>query len=148
MGISRLDEFAARHHGLVTRRAAVKAGLSERAWYRAIEAGQLERIHPGVCRMYGASSTAVQRIHAAVLAAGKGALASHRSAARLWGLPRPEDEPVDLILPQRTHRALVVGATVHRPRDLLDLNPSRKDGIRTTNNLRTLCDLGAVDAAA
>jgi hypothetical protein len=53
MGISSLDAFAARHHGLVTRRAAIKAGLSERAWYRAIEAGQLERIHPGVCRMYG-----------------------------------------------------------------------------------------------
>ncbi len=42
----------------------------------------------------------------------------------------------------------MAGAIVHRPRDLLDLNPSRKDGIRTTNILRTLCDLGALDAAA
>ena len=42
----------------------------------------------------------------------------------------------------------MAGATVHRPRDLLDLNPSRKDGIRTTNILRTLCDLGAVDPVA
>jgi very-short-patch-repair endonuclease len=75
-------------------------------------------------------------------------MASHRSAARLWGLPRPDDEPVDLILPTRTTRALVAGALVHRPRDLLDLNPSRKDGIRTTNILRTLCDLGAVDPTA
>ena len=99
MGISILDAFAARHHGLVTRRAAVKAGLSERAWYRAIERGQLERLHPGVCRMYGAPSSPAQQIHAAVLAAGRGAMASHRSAARLWGLPRPDDECVDLILP-------------------------------------------------
>ncbi len=33
-------------------------------------------------------------------------------------------------------------------RDLLDLAPSRRDGIPTTNILRTLCDLGALDAAA
>jgi very-short-patch-repair endonuclease len=98
--------------------------------------------------MYGAVPTPVQIIHAAVLAAGKGAMASHRSAARLWGIPRPDGEVVDLILPRRTREAKIAGAMAHRPRDLLDLNPSRKEGVPTTNILRTLCDLGAVDASA
>jgi very-short-patch-repair endonuclease len=146
MSISALDQFARDHHGLVTRRAAGKAGLSVRSWYRAIERGQLEQLHPGVCRMFGAERTPIQAIHAAVLAAGNGAMASHRSAARLWGIPRPDDEPVDLILPRRNREATIIGAAVHRPRDLLDLKPSRKARIPTTNILRTLCDLGAVDA--
>jgi very-short-patch-repair endonuclease len=148
MGINVLDQFARDHHGLVTRRAAIRAGLSERAWYRAIEAGSIEQLHHGVCRMFGAQQSPTQAIHAAVLAAGRGAMASHRSAARLWGIPRPDDDPVDLILPKRTRKATLVGAFVHRPRDLLDLKPSRREGIPTTNILRTLCDLGALDAAA
>ena len=39
------------------------------------------------------------------------------------------------------------GVIVHRPRDLTDLNPVRKLNIATTNVLRLLCDLGAVDPA-
>jgi very-short-patch-repair endonuclease len=146
--ISVLDSFAKDHHGLITRRAAAKAGLAVRSWYRAIDQGLLEQLHPGVCRMFGAGVTPEQMIHAAVLAAGRGAMASHRSAARLWGIPRPDGEPVDLILPKRARRASVAGALVHRPRDLLDLKPSRRERIPTTNILRTLCDLGVFDAAA
>src|SRR5262245_53824967 len=118
MDISVLDGFASDHHSLVTRRAAGAVGVSARSWYRAIDHGLLEQLHPGVCRMFGAPSTPIQAIHAAVLAAGAGALASHRSAARLWGIPRPDDDPVDVILPRRTREAAVAGAAVHRPRDL------------------------------
>jgi very-short-patch-repair endonuclease len=148
MGISSLDLFANDHHGLVTRKAAGNAGMSARSWYRAIERGQLEPLHPGVCRMFGAAPTPLQAIHAAVLAAGTGAMASHRSAARLWGIPRPDDELVDVILAHRSREATIAGAAIHRPRDLLDLKPSRRERIPTTNILRTLCDLGALDAAA
>jgi very-short-patch-repair endonuclease len=42
----------------------------------------------------------------------------------------------------------VDGAQVHRPRDHLDLKPVLRKNIRTTNILRTLCDLGALDPAA
>jgi len=149
MSISALDSYARAHHGLVTRRAAGSAGISVRTWYRAIERGQLEVVHPGVCRMFGAERTAVQAIHAAVLATGRGALASHRSAARLWGIPRPDDEQVvDITLASRSRQSTLLGVLAHRPRDVLDLNPSRRQGIRTTNVLRTLCDLGAVDGPA
>ena len=37
------------------------------------------------------------------------------------------------------------GVTVHRPRDLLDLKPVLRQRVPTTNVLRLLCDLGAVD---
>jgi very-short-patch-repair endonuclease len=147
MDLRAIDQFAERHNGLVTK-AAVTATRAERTWYRAIERGELEPLHPGVARLYGTAATPTQRIHAAVLAAGPGALASHRSAARLWGIPRPDDDPVDVILPRRTRQATVAGARVHRPRDLLDLRPSRREHVPCTNILRTLCDLGALDPAA
>jgi hypothetical protein len=85
-------------------------------------------------------------IQGAVMAAGPDALASHRSSAFLWGAERPPDDPIDLILPRRTRRARLSGVVVHRPRDLEQLRPVWRHGIPTTDPLRTLLDLGAVDA--
>jgi very-short-patch-repair endonuclease len=122
--------------------------MSKRSWRRAVAQGRFIGLHPGVARMPGAAAGRTSTIHAAVLAAGAGAMASHRSAARLWGIARPDDEPVDVLLPRRTRQATVTGAAVHRPRDLLDLRPSAREHVPCTNILRTLCDLGALDPEA
>jgi very-short-patch-repair endonuclease len=74
-------------------------------------------------------------------------MASHRSAAHLWGVERPETDPIDVTLPGRSRRARLEGVTIHRPRDLEDLRPVVRHGIPATNPLRVLVDLGAVDAA-
>jgi very-short-patch-repair endonuclease len=147
--LHQLDRFAASHHGVVTLQACLDAGLSERTWYRALGSGELEVMHRGVARVPGTVRTRWQRISAAVLAVGPGALASHRSAAELWGVERPADEVVDVILPARRRRSssLLDGVLVHRPRDQRDLRPSRRSNVLCTNILRTLCDLGAVDPA-
>jgi very-short-patch-repair endonuclease len=145
MELLHLDIYARDHHGLVTRAAAKRAGISAATWYRALEQGLLEPLHRNVARMYGAEKTTEQVIAAAVLAAGDGALASHRSAAFLWGIPRPDGEAPDVMLVKRSRRASVDGAHIHRPRDHLDLKPVLRKNIRTTNILRTLCDLGALD---
>jgi hypothetical protein len=85
---------------------------------------------------------------AAVLGSGPGAIASHRTAAELWGVPRPEGEPIDVILPSRGRRATLPGVVAHRPRDYADLVPVLRQRIPTTNVLRMLCDLGACDPHA
>ena len=124
------------------------SGLSEDAWRRAIRAGSLIRVHPGVARLVGAPDSPEQRMAAAVLAGGLGALASHRSATYLWGVPRPEHDPVDIIVPERRALRRLAGVVVHRPRDHAHLAPpQRRSNIQCTNVLRTLCDLGAVDGA-
>lgn len=145
MKIDALELFAHDHHGLVTRDVALRRGMSRFQWYKAIESGLLEPIHPGVCRLCGAPPTREQAIAAAVLGAGPGAMASHRSAAHLWGIPRTDDDPLEIILPVRTRRATLDGVIVHRPRDRRDLSPVLRQNIRTSNVLRLLCDLGAVD---
>lgn len=92
-----LDDTASDNHGLVTR---TSSKLSRSAWYRAISAGSLEQMHPGVARLPGTVRSYRQRLAAAVLAVheptnggigesrtadgGASALASHRSSAALW----------------------------------------------------------------
>ncbi len=146
MRLSDLDRLATANHGVISQ---ATSGLSRSSWYRAIAAGQLEQVYPGVARLHGSARTIEQRISAAVLATGPRSLASHRSAAYLWGIPRPADDPLDVITPITRRRSTWFdGLVVHRPRDLGRLRPQRRSGIACTNVLRTVLDLGAVDPGA
>ena len=148
MDLRRVSAFAATHHGLLTLTAFLALGGSRSSWFRAIAASQFERVHPCVVRMPGSPQTREQRILAAVWGAGPGAVASHRSAAYLWGVDRPEDDPIDIIVPQRSGRIdLGPDVVIHRPRDLRELRPVIRRGIPCVNPFRMLSDLGAVDAA-
>jgi very-short-patch-repair endonuclease len=140
-----IDTFASRHHGLITRDRARRLGVSRSSWYRAIASEMLEQIHPNVARTRGSPETWEQQALAAVWAAGHQALASHRTSARLWGIDRPDADPIDVLLTSRTRGGNLPGAVLHRPRDLLDLRPITRQRIPTTNPLRMLLDLGAVD---
>ena len=142
--LQRADAFARRHRGLLP---FEQSGMSRAEWNRAISRGDLELRHRDVARLYGAPIDAMLLVQAAVLGGGPAALASHRSAAMLWGVERPWDDPVDIILPARSRRSRIAGVVVHRPRDLAQLRPVWRWGIATTDPLRTLLDLGAVDAA-
>jgi very-short-patch-repair endonuclease len=147
MDIQRLDLFASSNHGLVTRDAAARAGISKAAWFRWHATGRLVGLYPGVARLPGSPQTREQHIAAAVLAAQPGAMASHRSAAHLWGVPRSDDDPIDVMLVRRTRGLALDGVILHRPRDDKDLSPVLRSRIRTSTILRFLCDLGAVDPA-
>ena len=157
MELSSLDQLARRQHGIVARR---QTQLTEAAWRRAIDSGKLIGVHPGVARLVGTADTPEQRIMAAVTSIGPGALASHRSAAHLHGVPGMADsilDEVDIIVVDNTRRDRRTrsvnarnrqGVRVHRPRDLRRLTPQRIANIPCTSVLRTLVDLGAVAPAA
>jgi very-short-patch-repair endonuclease len=159
--LRRIDNRSRTQHGLITRKQALSAGISSATWYRMIEAGLLEQVHPNVARLYGAAPTLHQRALAAVLAAGATTVASHRTAAALWDLPGfdadqavpppPDDDPdvdpvvvppVHVIVTSRTRGLNLAAVAVHRPTDHRDLTAIRRDGVPTTNILRTLCDIG------
>ena len=142
MRLSDLDDWSRAHHGIITLQSS---GLTRSAWYRAVRSGTIVQLHPFVGRLPGTAQTAEQRIIAGVSAVGITALASHRSAARLWGIPRPDDDPVDLIDARTGTQTQFDGVIVHRPSDRQRLTPQRRFQIRCTNVLRTLADLGAVD---
>jgi very-short-patch-repair endonuclease len=142
MRLSDFDDWARQHHGLITLRAS---GLTIDAWRRAVRAGSLIEVHRHVARLPGTPTHQQQEIHAAVLATGGLAMASHQSAAVLWNLIEPTDALTHLTVPERNRRPRLAGVVVHRPTDRQQLTPQRRHGIRCTDPLRTLCDLGADD---
>lgn len=145
MDLRALEPFAARHHGLLRRADAERLGVSKSSWYRAIDSGLLVPLFPNVVRLPGAPATFQQRALAAVWTLGGPALTSHRTSARLWGLERPDDDPLEVILPSRARCITLPGVVVHRPRDLIDLRPVVRDGVPTSIPVRMLLDLAAVE---
>lgn len=136
-----MSQLAAGQHGVVTRRQLARSGFAPRTIDNWVASGRLERLHPAVYCVAGAPSTDHRALMAAVLAAGSGCLASHRSAAWLWGLGDP---PLPEVVVPRSRRPRLHGVVVHHPLDLPKARRSVKDGIPVTNPLRTLVDLGAV----
>ena len=140
-----VDRLGRAQHGLVTRAQVIGAGWSASGVRRRVAAGRLVVVRPGVYRLAGVPVTWEQRLLAAVLAAGPGAVASHRSAARLWGLM--DDDAVEVtVLAGRRPR--LPEAVVHRSGDLSQDPPVRRSGIPVTSPLRLLVDLGSVVRAS
>jgi very-short-patch-repair endonuclease len=137
-----LRRLAAHQHGLISRAQANDAGLSRSGWYGQLASGLLREVQPGVAALEGAPPTAEQFILAAVLSL-PGAVASHRSAAFLWGAELDGAHPVDVIAP-RSVGARRVGVTIHRPRPHPPVRAIIRNGVNATTPVRTLLELGAV----
>ncbi|HWO47806.1 MAG TPA: type IV toxin-antitoxin system AbiEi family antitoxin domain-containing protein [Solirubrobacterales bacterium] len=110
----RIDEIAARQHGVVSLRQLEEVGLSRYAVARRAEKGQLHRIHRGVYAVGHRGLSLHGRFMAAVLACGKRAVLSHVSAAVLWELLRPVDGPVHVTTPSTSGRSRRPGIHLHR----------------------------------
>jgi very-short-patch-repair endonuclease len=133
------------HHALATRTDLRLLGVTAAEERRRRTAGEWELAAPGVLRLAGSPRTPEQDLLAACLGAGPSGVASHQSAAWMWGLlDRPPDRPAVTV--SRTGRARVRGVDVHRPVDY----PAGVVVVRNipcTNPLRTLVDLAAVSPA-
>jgi hypothetical protein len=133
--------LAARQHGVVARRQLLDAGLTRLMVQRRLESGRLQPLHRGV---YAVGHRRLRREGfwlAAVLAAGPGALLSHREAAALHGLRPAERTTVDVAVAARRQ---VRGVQVHRVERLDPQEATEVDGIPVTSIARTLVDLAAV----
>ncbi len=137
-------QLAQKQQQLMSRRQAVPTFMSAPSWSRRHTSGLLERAQPGVSRLVGSVQSPEQQIQAALLSIGRGSIASHRSAAHLWGLKVCGHEPIDVVVPDRSVEMTREGVLIHQPTDAADLRPTKRQGIRCAGALRTLCDLGAV----
>ncbi len=130
-------------HDLVTPSQARSAGGHSSTISRLVGDGTLERLDTRVYGTVGVPMTWERRLHLALLAAGRPAVASHRSAARLLGLATFEGAPVEITVPtKRTFRR--PGVIVHESRDLAYIPPAHVQGIPCTPPRRLAVDLGAV----
>lgn len=135
-----LAAIAADHHGVVDLVDLAGVGLSERAAQARAETGRLHRIHRGVYAVGHARLTPDGRRLAAVRAYGRAAVASHRTAAALWGLRRSGELEVTVPTGRRPRDGI-------RPHKSRVLGPGHVDVVRNipvTSLARTLVDLAEV----
>ncbi len=135
----RLARLASAQHGVVSVGQLHELGFHRNAIARRVRAGRLHRIHVGV---YAVGHTVLNRnarYLAAVLAAGDGAVLSHRSAGILWGIHRSDAARIDVTVPRTCGFRSTRAIAVHRPR--LPPVVTTHAGIRVTTPGRTLQDL-------
>jgi len=135
-----IDEVASRQHGLVTTEQALKSLGPGRKQRWATER-RLIAVQPRVFRVAGAPETWHQAVLAGALSAG--GVASHRSAAEVWGLIQPAGY-VDISVTQprapRAHPPVII----HRIGDLHPELAVERAGLPVTDPVRTVIDLGLV----
>lgn len=142
-----ITRLAARQYSLAHRQQALDLGMTPRQIQARVEAGWLIPVHRVVYRLAGGRSVPEQVLLAACMAAGPSALASHRSAGKLWGLRGVEEQCPEITVSGDNHFRLT-GPTVHRTDGLDPVDVSRTMRIPVTSPARTLLDLGAVAPAS
>jgi len=132
---------AAKQYGVVSRQQLYAAGLSRSGIGRRIESGQLHRVHRGVYAVGHRYLSSEGRWMAAVLACGKEAVLSYRSAAELWKLLAPASGPVEVSIPTSSGRSRRSGIRIHRRRSLALASTTHRKRIPVTTPAQTIADL-------
>ena len=133
--------LAGGQHGAISRRQALQEGMSARAIEHRLTTGAWVPVFRGAYRLAGSECTVEQKIMAGVLAAGSGAVASHRAAATLFGMPGVP-RWVEVTVP-RPREVAVKGIIAHRTRLLVREDVSTVRRIPVTTAGRTIADLAS-----
>lgn len=134
-------------HGVVSRAQLLALGMSARSIEHRLRNGRLHLLRRGVYAV--GRPTVGKRGYwmAAVLACGREALLSHRSAAALWGIRRARTtavrrEDVHVVVPRESPK-LRPGISAHRRHNHAAPGRREVDGIPITHPVATLIDLAA-----
>jgi very-short-patch-repair endonuclease len=131
------------HDTLITTREARAIGATAKNVTAKLKRGEWQVVFRGVYRDGASPGTARQTLLAACLASGPDAVASHRSAAWLWGLIDESPPTPELTLPAGDqHGRRRRGVATHQSADLDRRRTVIRRGVPCTDPLRTLLDLG------
>lgn len=129
--------------GLITRQQLFDIGVTPRQLRTLAESGVLRRLRRGI---YGAAAHPTgprQRLLAATLAAGPGAVASHLTAAWIWGFDGLQPDGMELSVPA-DRRPRLPDVAAHRSSDLLQVDVTTHGGQPVTTPARTLLDIAGL----
>jgi very-short-patch-repair endonuclease len=140
---ARIAALADEQYGVVTRRQLVALGVDRGAIDRRLAAGLLIPLHRGVFALGHRRLRIEGRWLAAVLAAGPGAVLSHRDAAALHGIRKsPSSAKASVSTPSAAKSTSMVWISGRRQLTAEDLATVR--GIPTTSVARTLVDVASM----
>jgi very-short-patch-repair endonuclease len=140
-----IAQLARKQYGVVAGWQLEELGLGEQVARKRKGVGRFYRIHQGVYAFGYPVLGRNGRMMAAVLACGRGAVLSHRSAAFLHEILDDGRNRVDVIAPNRRGRA-PKGIAAHRDGTLTLADRVVIDGIPCTSLARTLLDLAATQS--
>jgi len=128
-------------YGIITRRQALDAGLTDRQIRHRASQGQWMAVHRGVYRHCAVGPSWHNEMLAGCFATA--GLASHRGAGALHGIDGIKPIHRELVVPHGSWRPLV-GLRVHQSTQMDRAEPVARAGIPCTGLARTALDLGAV----
>ncbi len=138
--LKEVAELAGRQWGVVSQAQLLALGITRDAIDHWLAVGRLQRLHRGAYAVGHRSLSFEGRALAAVLACGPGAVLSHRSAARHWGLLSTDGTTGTDVSAARS-RENAPGIRIHRPRRLGPLDVTVHRGIPITSIARTCLDV-------
>lgn len=136
--------------GLLTNAHLNELGVSRQQRRTLIANGVLVPVHRGVVRHAAHPVSWLQAVHAATLAAGPGAVASHSTAAALWrfdGTARCLGDVIELSVSDDRNPRALAGVLVHRCSDLVPADLDVHRTVPCTTPSRTLIDIAAITSA-
>jgi hypothetical protein len=137
----RVHQVASKQRFLITRSQVLTLGGSDAGINRRVSSGQWQMVQPGVYQVDQRRPEWEDKVLSAVLAAGNGAVASHRAALVLWGLDGISSAPIEITAPY-SHSPVPLGTIVHRTRRPAEATSIA--GVPVTTVERTLLDIAAV----
>jgi very-short-patch-repair endonuclease len=124
----------------LTRKNLLALGYGPRSVEHRLRSGRLHPVYRGVYAVGRPDVSREGRWMAAVLACGRGALLSHRSAAALWGFAKEHADYVE-VSARRPSQPSLRGLRAHRRPSLSLSDVTTRRGIPVTMPVRTFLDL-------
>ena len=146
-GSARLARRAAETYGYFTLETAARERVTTGELRSELERGGVVRCHEGVYRFVAAKASWRGELLAACWAGGPSAIASHRSAAALWGLAGARRGLPEITCP-RWRRNQEPGILVHESTRLAQEDRALVDGVPVTSIEATLLGIAAVCSAS
>lgn len=113
---TRVEALADAQLGVLTRAQCLGLGMTPDAIRWLLHSGRWRRVHHGVYARHMGSLNWTARVSAALLSCGDGAVASHRTAARLHGLLDQDPHGIEVLIPVNRRvvrpRQIVLGAQI------------------------------------
>jgi very-short-patch-repair endonuclease len=126
--------IAMHRHGLVTRTQALAAGMSRRMIDERMRRGRWTLERRGVYAIAGSPPSLRRSVLAAILALGDGAVASHLTAALLWGLAFPAPDAIELT----GRHGRLEGVSAHQTKTLAPVDVTTLGAIPILSPARTI----------
>lgn len=108
-----VGELTSSQAGVLSRRQALDAGLTQERINHLLDSGRWQRVLPGVYAVFTGPRTYLTRACAAVLYAGRGAALGMETAEYFWGLTDKPPSQIHVIVPADRRVTSQPGVRVH-----------------------------------